>query len=769
MAPEDAAAAAPAAADAEDTFPTSPPRTKLAASTASSQSSSAHRPRFISASLLQHKMGNAPSWKPDDDTTACHKCRSNFTTTRRRHHCRHCGEVFCASCSSHRLALQHQPTKAPVRVCDTCFGYINLTRNPPHQRPEVVAALRELVGKEDGQSKGRVAESITAFLRQFEGGSAKSAPPEPPTLRQVREFMDASRDAIVQLQRVSLLRLMEEGESAPKAGGEADAAGDESPSDAAWQLEFELQRIIDQVLEERVVLPLREALLSRLTAEMYEEELQLELKIAEVRGKPQAFFDIQPDLASSSKWGACIAQFNAIRDEIYPSRMLRALLQTAKSVYELHESEHRGPDGESPPPLSGDDLLPVMCYIIAHADVVCLTVLVEFMMSLCDSISLNGEAGYYVTVTCAGVEHIKRLEAEEIARWSELEGEGGGEAEDDHSSHAADDSNIYEGKVSVTFTEPGSIGIKVFGHKDGGNDDGIKVREVTAGTQAASFPQLRPGMTIRTIQGQRVAGLPFREFCSYIKSGIRPLTLTLDDAQPDRTSISGEGFIARSDMSTMLLTVEKEGKLGFAFEKVDPSRSAGYSVRLKGAAKNSLAAEILKRVSSRYELVLAVHAQGSPRTSLGGLSFDESVQLLSTRARPLTLELGVGPELETSSAQAANAAIRGGGGSGSSRALRPNGASEPVAASWRPDEQSKQCSECERAFSIKVRRHHCRHCGQVFCGTCAKGKMPISHLHITEKVRVCGSCASQIRSIDAANVGAIAFDVGAGVRLDGAS
>lgn len=35
-----------------------------------------------------------------------------------QHHCRHCGHIFCNTCSSNELALPSYPR--PVRVCDSC-------------------------------------------------------------------------------------------------------------------------------------------------------------------------------------------------------------------------------------------------------------------------------------------------------------------------------------------------------------------------------------------------------------------------------------------------------------------------------------------------------------------------------------------------------------------------------------------------------------------------------------------------------------------------
>ncbi|XP_034258777.1 RUN and FYVE domain-containing protein 1 isoform X2 [Pantherophis guttatus] len=58
------------------------------------------------------------AWLKDDEATNCKQCEKEFSISRRKHHCRNCGHIFCNTCSGNELALPSYPK--PVRVCDTC-------------------------------------------------------------------------------------------------------------------------------------------------------------------------------------------------------------------------------------------------------------------------------------------------------------------------------------------------------------------------------------------------------------------------------------------------------------------------------------------------------------------------------------------------------------------------------------------------------------------------------------------------------------------------
>ncbi|KAF3973833.1 hypothetical protein CMV_002766 [Castanea mollissima] len=68
-------------------------------------------------------------WMPDHSCRVCYECDSQFTIFNRRHHCRLCGRVFCAKCTTNSVPA---PPDCPrhsaqedwerIRVCNYCFN-----------------------------------------------------------------------------------------------------------------------------------------------------------------------------------------------------------------------------------------------------------------------------------------------------------------------------------------------------------------------------------------------------------------------------------------------------------------------------------------------------------------------------------------------------------------------------------------------------------------------------------------------------------------------
>ncbi|KAK7349343.1 hypothetical protein VNO77_06643 [Canavalia gladiata] len=87
--------------------------------------------------------------------------------------------------------------------------------------------------------------------------------------------------------------------------------------------------------------------------------------------------------------------------------------------------------------------------------------------------------------------------------------------------------------------------------------------------------------------------------------------------------------------------------------------------------------------------------------------------------------------------------------------------SEPANVSrdfWMPDQSCRVCYECDSQFNLFNRKHHCRHCGRIFCAKCTTNSVPApfgsqrNSWDEGEKIRVCNYCHKQWEQ------GVVAFD-----------
>eukprot|EP00035_Acanthoeca_spectabilis_P020942 m.435420 g.435420 ORF g.435420 m.435420 type:complete len:772 (-) comp17847_c0_seq1:52-2367(-) len=65
-----------------------------------------------------------------------------------------------------------------------------------------------------------------------------------------------------------------------------------------------------------------------------------------------------------------------------------------------------------------------------------------------------------------------------------------------------------------------------------------------------------------------------------------------------------------------------------------------------------------------------------------------------------------------------------------------------VAPEWA---DSRECYACRCKFTLTNRKHHCRKCGQVFCGKCSAKEAAIPKFGIEKAVRVCDFCYGQLQ------------------------
>ncbi|KAK0549019.1 Vacuolar protein-sorting-associated protein 27 [Tilletia horrida] len=122
----------------------------------------------VSAALVETL--TAPEWA---DSDVCLRCRQNFTTFTRKHHCRNCGNVFCAACSSNTMSLPWFGIGQDVRVCDGC----HTKRGPPSNARRAKPAPPPAPKTTDGLSRSATVGG-TAIKSSGRGGvgNAYAAP-----------------------------------------------------------------------------------------------------------------------------------------------------------------------------------------------------------------------------------------------------------------------------------------------------------------------------------------------------------------------------------------------------------------------------------------------------------------------------------------------------------------------------------------------------------------------------------------------------------------
>merc|ERR1712130_942873 len=74
---------------------------------------------FQPKSILLNQKERRTRWVPDVQRESCFTCNKIFGILNLRHHCRACGELFCATCSQYSIKLSTYTT--PQRVCIKCY------------------------------------------------------------------------------------------------------------------------------------------------------------------------------------------------------------------------------------------------------------------------------------------------------------------------------------------------------------------------------------------------------------------------------------------------------------------------------------------------------------------------------------------------------------------------------------------------------------------------------------------------------------------------
>lgn len=143
------------------------------------------------APLPPARLFRAP-WADDAAFPACFGCRAPFTLFNRRHHCRHCGFVFCKKCAGEKAFLSKLGFGPnPQRVCRGCAAEARRTGGAfePAEESAAYAAAAAAVGARNAAVYGNGAY---ANGNGGGGGVFGSPPTSAPEPRRQGELRDVS-------------------------------------------------------------------------------------------------------------------------------------------------------------------------------------------------------------------------------------------------------------------------------------------------------------------------------------------------------------------------------------------------------------------------------------------------------------------------------------------------------------------------------------------------------------------------------------------------
>lgn len=111
-------------------------------------------------------------WMPDSVSKECYECCEKFTTFRRRHHCRVCGQIFCSQCCGQQIPGKIFGCTGDLRVCTYCCKVVlsYLESSDDGSAADLVALVQDSCMLQDVDKVQDFAEINNYFKRKISVG-----------------------------------------------------------------------------------------------------------------------------------------------------------------------------------------------------------------------------------------------------------------------------------------------------------------------------------------------------------------------------------------------------------------------------------------------------------------------------------------------------------------------------------------------------------------------------------------------------------------------
>ncbi|KAG6846063.1 hypothetical protein H0H87_006427 [Tephrocybe sp. NHM501043] len=107
-------------------------------------------------------------WMDDENCRECYDCKSVFTTWRRKHHCRICGQIFCSRCASNVIKGSRFGHDGMVRVCNLCLDKLaKVDDDDDDDRRSIVSSVTSFPAHQLGIDPGGHPQSPFAASQLF--------------------------------------------------------------------------------------------------------------------------------------------------------------------------------------------------------------------------------------------------------------------------------------------------------------------------------------------------------------------------------------------------------------------------------------------------------------------------------------------------------------------------------------------------------------------------------------------------------------------------